>query len=48
MRALLRHELRLFDATFFLSEDGVERYGKHSPDYEPVNFFGEGTLNRDD
>ena len=35
-------------ATFFLSEDGVERYGKHSPDYEPVNFFGEGTLTRDD
>ena len=28
-------------ATFFFSDDGVERYGENAHDYEPVNFFGE-------
>jgi hypothetical protein len=34
-------------ATFFLSVEGVERYGEHAQDFEPVNFFGEGMLTRD-
>ena len=28
-------------ATFFISAEGVERYGEDASDFGPVNFFGE-------